>query len=62
MTDSFPLIIESCYDCPRLKISTVEHWMLGHQKGYRYDCERSGKQIAPSDGVTPPPPFCPKRP
>ena len=62
MIDKFPLIIESCYDCPRLKITPVESWLLENQTAYRYDCSQSDKQIAPEDGVKPPPIFCPKRP
>lgn len=58
----FPLIIESCYNCPRLKIEPVQHWMLGNQTGYLYTCGQLDRAILPEDGVTPPPPFCPKRP
>ena len=56
-----PLIIHSCRDCPRLNITEAHHWMLGNQKGYEYMCTQASRNIYPSEGVTPPPKWCPKR-
>ena len=61
MSDAIVLRIESCRDCPRLKITEVRDWKLGNRPGYRYDCTQAHRQIAPSDGVEPPPDWCPKR-
>ncbi len=55
------LVIHSCRDCPRLDIKEVGHWLLGHQKGYEYICTEAKKNIYPSEGVKPPPKWCPKR-
>ena len=55
------LKIESCHDCPRLKVTPVRHFLLGNQTAYRYDCTKVGRQISPSDGVKPPPHWCPIR-
>lgn len=61
MSDTLTLIIESCYDCPRLKQTPVRNFLLGNQTAYRYDCTKAGRQISPQDGVNPPPKWCPLR-
>lgn len=61
MQDSLTLKIESCRDCPRLKIKKVRHWLLGHQPGYEYRCTKAGRYIYPNEGVKPPPEWCPIR-
>ncbi len=58
------LEIESCRDCPRLKIKEVRHWLLGHHPGYEYLCTKvsnGSRNIMPSEGVKPPPKWCPLR-
>lgn len=58
MNESLILKIESCRDCPRLKIRDVHHWLLGNQLGYEYRCTKKGKIIMPKEGVKPPPQWC----
>ena len=53
--------IEECHDCPRLKIREVRHWLLGYHPGYEYKCTKINKTISPSEGVKPPPKWCPLR-
>ena len=64
MTEEDPVMIlevRSCRDCPRLMIREVRHFLLDGQTGYEYICTQAERNIYPSEGVTPPPKWCPKR-
>jgi len=53
------LKIESCRDCPRLRIIPTKHFLMGNQTGYIYRCTKAGRDIMPAEGVKPPPAWCP---
>lgn len=58
--DVLPVLkIESCKDCPRFQSKHSTHWMGA--SGYVYTCTQAGRTIMPSDGIKPPPSWCPKR-
>ena len=61
MSEPIMLEIKSCHDCPRLKTREVRHFLLGHHPGYEYHCTQASRLIYPSEGVEPPPDWCPKR-
>ena len=56
----FPLIIESCNDCPRLSKRHTRHW--SGASGWEFTCTQANRYILPREGVKPPPDWCPKRP
>ena len=56
------LEIESCHDCPRLNKTKVSHFLMGaNEYGWRYTCTKAGRDIYPSEGINPPPEWCPLR-
>lgn len=55
------LEINSCQDCPRLEKRKQTHFLIYPAYGYHYICTQIHKTIMPSDGVNPPPKWCPKR-
>ena len=55
------LEIESCRDCPRLEIRHVHHFLIHPSGGYKYKCTKADRLIYPSEGVKPPPEWCPIR-
>ncbi len=61
MSEPLMLKIESCHDCPRLKVSEVRSWQLGNQPAYEYCCTKANRLITPNEGVNPPPSWCPIR-
>ena len=64
MSESFKLTIDinNCSkDCPYFSARAADHW-TGGISGYVYDCLKAEKMIMPTDGVEPPPKWCPIRP
>lgn len=61
MSDALKLRIGECRDCPRFKMRAVQHWLLDNQVAYEYICTKANRFITPSDGVRPPPSWCPLR-
>ena len=55
------LEINSCHDCPRLEKKKATHFLIYPQYGYEYICTQADRNIYPSEGVNPPPKWCPKR-
>jgi uracil-DNA glycosylase len=51
--------IENCKDCPRFKSHAETHW--SGASGDVYTCTQAKRTIMPSDGIKPPPTWCPKR-
>ncbi len=58
MSKSFK--IEGCRDCPRFEKRKVKYWLLAPPGwGWEYTCTKKDRIIMPSDGVKPPPSWCP---
>jgi len=54
--------IRSCRKCGEFSMWEVRHWLLEPEVGYEYTCNKAERLILPSDGVNPPPIWCPIRP
>ena len=56
------LEVTSCLDCPRFEKHRVKHWLADPSDVlYEYICNKANRNILPSDGVNPPPSWCPLR-
>ena len=55
------LEIEECLDCPRLEKRKTTHFLIYPRYGWTYTCNKVGRIIMPSDGMNPPPKWCPLR-
>lgn len=54
--------VKSCEDCPHFKATKADHWMApANNNLYSYRCKKAGRDIYPSDGIKPPPSWCPLR-
>ncbi len=57
---SVTLEIKNCRrDCPYFSLQPSTHWIGA--SGYVYTCNKAQKDIMPSEGVSPPPEWCPLR-
>ncbi len=62
MTEGLTLKIESCHDCPRLHKRKVRHFLMdANDYGLEYTCTKASRAIYPTDGIEPPPKWCPIR-
>lgn len=62
MSEQLQLVIEECPDCPRFEKRKVQHFLMDpNEYGWEYTCTKAGRLILPSDGINPPPVWCPMR-